>query len=121
MNKELLTIEFRYYDIPINEDFSGYTTKTITIGIYDTLDEAIKEGNKALEILSKKFEVRSNDKFQKNFLFGSPKRLVTNVSYKDKIKFFAQITKMNFDDLNETIDETFKALERFNKYKTREF
>ena len=120
MIKEIVTIEFRYYDIPINEDFSGDNTKTITIGIYDTLDEAIKEGNKALETLSKKFEVRANDKFQKIYLFGSPLRLVTNICYKDKIKFIAKITKFNFDDLNETINETFEALKRYENYKLKE-
>ena len=44
--KRLVTIELRYEDRPVNEDVGGYTTRTITIGIYDTLDEAIEQGNK---------------------------------------------------------------------------
>jgi len=45
MKKELLTIEFRYHDKPLSKDFGGHESKTITIGVYDTLDEAIIEGN----------------------------------------------------------------------------
>lgn len=121
MTKELLTIEFRYCDIPKSEDFSGYTNKTITIGIYDTLEEAIQEGNKILTVLSKKFEVRSNDKFKLKYLFGFPKRLVTNTSYPTNgIRYFANITKLKFDDLGDTIEEVFKASERYKEYKRSE-
>ncbi len=117
MNKELLVIEFRYYDKPKSEHFCGSESKTITLGIFDTLEEAITEGNKMLEILSKRFEVRYDDKFKLNHLFGSPKRLVTNTCYRDKIQFFAKIEKLKFDDLEETIDETFEAWDRYKKYK----
>ena len=109
MEKELLTIEFRYTD---KDD--EYRNRNITIGIYDTLDEAIKEGNKVIDTLSKTFEVRSDDKFKKVFLFGSPKRLVTNTCYaRQGIQYFAQITKLTYDDVSETIDEIFiqKGLE----------
>lgn len=40
MEKELLTIGLSHHDL---------APETITIGIYDTIDEAVKEGNKALE------------------------------------------------------------------------
>lgn len=38
--KRLVTIELRYEDRPVNEDVGGYTTRTITIGIYPTTEEA---------------------------------------------------------------------------------
>jgi hypothetical protein len=119
-SKELLTIEFRYHDKPRSEHYSGYANKTITVGIFDTLEEAIDEGNKALDILSKSFEVREDDKFKLKhlYLFGCPKRLVTNTCYPTKgIQYFAQITELKFDDLNETVNETFKALERYKEHK----
>lgn len=107
--KELLTIEFRYYVKPINEYSSGHKTKVITIGIFDTLESAINEGNKALNILSKTFEIRLDDKFKLNGLFGKPQRLVTNTCYPTKgIEYFAKITLLQFDDLNETIGELFR-------------
>lgn len=52
MEKELLTVELSHHDL---------APETITIGIYDTIDEAVKEGNKALELLSRYFVARSND------------------------------------------------------------
>lgn len=119
MNKELLAIEFRYYDVPKNKDFSGHESKTITIGIYDTLEEAIMQGNKTLDILSKKFEVRPDDKFKLRHLFGIPQRLVTNTCYTTKgIAYFAKITTLKFDDLGDTIEEVFKATERYRKHKS---
>lgn len=120
MNKEpkrLVTINFRYNDRPINEHFSGATERTITIGIYDTLDEAIKYGNEAIKVLSKYFEVRPNDKFAKNYVFGKPNTLVSNCCYPTHgISYFAKITPLYFDDLTDTIQETFKAYERYKQY-----
>lgn len=118
LDKELLTIEFRYIDEPMSEDFSGYKKKTITVGIFDTLEEAIIEGNKVLEVLGKTFEVREEDKFKLKCLFGSPNRLATNTCYPTKgVQYFANITPLKFDDLGDTIAETFRALERYKSYK----
>lgn len=121
MQKELLTIEFRYHDRP--EDITNRVchNKTITIGIFDTLEEAIKEGNKTLEILSKYFQVRPDDKFQLHYLFGNPQRLVTNCCYPTNgIEYFAKITPLKFDDLLNTIKETFDAYERYKLSKEEE-
>lgn len=117
VTKRLVTIEFRYYDRPINEDFSGYNTCTITVGVYDTLDEAIEHGNKAIELLSKYFEVRSGDRFMKNHLFGTPKTLVTNCCYPIKnISYFAKITSLHYDNLLATIQKVFEARNRYEQY-----
>ena len=121
MNKELLTIEFRYCDKPKNEDFSGHEKKTITIGIFDSLDEAISEGNKVLSILSEYFEVRVDDRFELKYLFGTPRRLVTNTCYPTNgIQYFAKIESLKFDDLNEAVNETFKAFNRYKEFKYSE-
>lgn len=120
MQKELLTIEFRYHDEP-NDIGSVYREKKITVGIFDTLEEAIEEGNKVLEILSKHFEARSDDKFSNNFLFGNPCRLVSNCCYPTRgISYFAKIEPLKFDDLLETIKEAFDAAERYKAYRERE-
>lgn len=119
MTKELLTIEFRYHDAPKSFYDCEYKTKIITIGIFDTLDEAIEGGNKVLSVLSKNFEVRADDKFKKNYLFGAPKRLVTNCCYPTKgVQYFAKITSLKFEDLNETIKETFDAFKRYKNQKS---
>src|SRR5690606_6228317 len=121
MNKELLTVEFRYHDAPKLEGVGEYRTKRITIGIYDTLEEAIIEGNKVIDILSKTFQVRPEDRFKKVHLFGSPCRLVTNTCYHTYgIQYFAKITQLKFDDMNEVVTETFRAYGRYREYKNKE-
>lgn len=50
MQKELLTIEFRYHDQPKDVTNSVCRNKTITIGIFDSLEEAIEKGNRAFEM-----------------------------------------------------------------------
>lgn len=98
--KELLVIEFRY---SIDED---HRTKKVTVGIYDSLQEAIQEGNRVIDnTLSKVFEIRKEDYFGKPLLGGYPKRLVTNVCYKDGIKFFFSITPLIYADIDTTIDD----------------
>lgn len=115
-----MTIEFRYHDEP-NDINSVYREKKIAVGIFYTLEEAINEGNRVLEILSKRFEVRPDDKFSKNLLFGTPCRLVTNCCYPTKgISYFAKIVPLKFDDLSDTIGEVFEATERYMAYKEME-
>lgn len=116
-SKQLVTIELRYEDRPVNEDISRYTIYTITIGVYDTLNEAIQHGNEAINVLSKYFEVRSDDHFAKNALFGMPRRLVSNCCYPtQQISYFAKIIPLHFDDLEEAIIEAFAARERCKRY-----
>ena len=52
MQKELLEIEFRYNDRPIGSRPATSCSKTIAIGIFDTLEEAVKAGNETLKVLS---------------------------------------------------------------------
>jgi hypothetical protein len=121
MKKQLLTIEFRYRDQPANENCSEHKTKTITIGIFDTLEESVIEGNKAIDTLSKTFEVRSDDRFKVKGLFGSPKRLVTNTCYPTNgIQYFAKIEELKFDDLTGAIGETFEAFQRYERHEQTE-
>lgn len=121
MTREILKVEFRYHDRPNANGIGEFPSKTITIGIYDTLSDAIEAGNKLLETLSKTFEVRSDDKFILNHYYGSPNRLVTNTCYPTKgIEYFAKIEELNFDSVTDTINETFKAYERYKEYREKE-
>lgn len=121
MDKHLLTVEFRYCDAPEGEYGTEYKNKTITIGIADTLEEAVLEGNKVLNILAEHFEVRPEDKFSTKGFFGKPKRLATNTCYPTKgVQYFAKIETLKFDSLNETIGETFKASDRYRKFRNSE-
>ena len=117
----MLTVEFRYLDAPKGEHMGSHNTHTITLGIYDTIEEAVNEGNKALEVLAKTFEVRPEDKFKVRGLFGHPNRLVTNCCYPTRnISYFAKITKLKFDGLSQTIDKVFEARKRYVEHKMAE-
>lgn len=62
--------------------------------------------------------VREDDRFKVRGLFGTPDRLVTNCCYTTKgIAYFARITPLKFNDLSETIAETFKAYDRYRQYR----
>lgn len=123
MTKELLTIEFRYHDKPKNEAFSGHGIKTITIGVFDTLEEAIAEGNKALEVFEKRFKLNTawnkKDRFSKNGgCFGTANRLITALGYlQTPFEFYAKITKLTYGDVDQTIFEVLEALEKYKEYK----
>ncbi len=116
MKKELLTIEFRYSDSPLIDGYV-YRRKRITIGIFDTIEEAVKRGNEMLQELSKQFEVRSSDKFAVHGLFGSPDRLVSNCCYPTNgVSYFAKIVTLDFADLDTAIKEAFETTARRRKY-----
>lgn len=114
--KELVTIEFRYHDIPKTEFDDGYAERKITIGLYDTLEEAIENGNKALSTLAKHF------KFTKFFglhngCFGNPERLVTDFYTIKGIQVFAKITPLKFDNLEDVIYDVLNSQKRYNSLK----
>ena len=123
MTKELVTIEFRYHDAPKGECDSEYKSKKITIGIYDTLDEAIVEGNKALEVFEKHFKLNpawnKKDRFSKNGgCFGYPQRLITPLAYlQTPFDFYAKITQLKYDDVEQTIVEALDAVKRYKEHR----
>lgn len=126
MTKELVTIEFRYLDKPRSDHFSGNETKTITVGVFDTLEEAIVEGNKALEIFEKHFKLNTawnrKERFSKNGgCFGSEKRLISNSAYlQTPFSFFAKITKLKYDDVEESILGVLEAGKRHREHKQKQ-
>lgn len=118
MTKQLLTIEFRYHDAPKGDYGTECKSKTTTIGIFDTIEQAMEAGNNALKVLANHFQVRGDDVFKANFLWGMPKTLVTNTCYPTKgIQYFAKIETLHFTDLQEAIHETFAAYDRYKEYK----
>jgi hypothetical protein len=106
MIKELLKVEFRRYSPTlfkknIKEQPKTNIKETIVIGIFDTFEEAVDNGNKVLEKLKELgFDVRENDRFH---LDRFPSRLVSNCAYNDEIYYFAEITTLNFTSVEETL------------------
>lgn len=123
MNKYLVTIEFRYLDAPKGDHDSSSKSKTITIGVFDDVDVAHTEGNKALEVLESKFPLNSNyntkERFSKNGgCFGTPNHLISDLAYlRTPFSFFAKVTTLNILDVNDTITEVLEAGKRYKAYK----
>lgn len=103
MIKFHLTIEFRHLFI---------NSKIITIGVYDTLDDAIIAGNESLKVLEKRFTFKKKEKFSKNGgPFGRPNLLITDLGYlKTPFEFFARISKLEYLDINDTIDSVMEEI-----------
>ena len=120
--KELLTIEFRYMDSK-NE---WHESKTITIGVFDTLTEAIQHGNKVLQELETKFDLHKfpdgTQAEKKRFglnngCFGLPTRLVSNQAYlKTQFDFYAKITQLVYVDLVDTLSVIEEANKRYKEH-----
>ncbi len=127
MEKYLVTIEFRYLDAPKGEYDSSHKSKTITIGVFDSIDEAHNEGNKSLEVLESKFKMHTfpqgyeaaKERFsKKGGCFGSAKNLITNLAYlKTPFEFYAKVTTLKYLDINETISNIAEARNRYKDYK----
>lgn len=117
MAKELLTIEFRYHEVPKSEYSCEYVSKTITIGVYDTLEEAVKEGNKVLNELSSKFKFSETFGLH-NSLWGTATRLVCDYSHCD-VEVFCEIEQLKYDDIRKVMDEVFESEEKYRKWRDK--
>src|SRR5690554_5505803 len=102
MKKYIVTIEFRYTEIPKSKHLSGHTNKVITIGIFDDFDQACVEGNKVLEMLESKFPLHvfpkgrgtaKRERLSKTGgPFGSENNLISDLAYlQTPFQFFVKI------------------------------
>ncbi|MCK9279171.1 MAG: hypothetical protein M0P71_00890 [Melioribacteraceae bacterium] len=103
--QELLSVEFRYSYLDENE-IRQYENKKTTIGIYETLEEAILAGNETLKSLSEILKFANKDCFTKNGgFFGHPTRLiVNNRTPGSNIDCYVKITKLTFENVNKLLD-----------------
>ena len=123
MKKYLVTIEYRYTSKRTYESGGNmHLNKTITIGVFDDFDTACVEGNKALEVLESKFSIHTypdgrtakKERFSKNGgCFGSKNTLVTDLAYlKTPFSFFAKITTLNFESVEDSVNEVLNDLKK---------
>ena len=127
MNKYLVTIEFRYSDAPKYDDDLTSRSKKITIGIYDTFDDACVGGNSLMENLESKFKLHifpaghtaKKERFSKNGgCFGGKKNLISNMAYlKTPFTFYANITTLKHDPIDEVIDDVVSSCKRYRDHK----
>ena len=127
MEKYLVKIEFRYSDAPKTEDGSTTRNKMVTIGVYDTFEDACLNGNNLLETLESKFESHQfpdgrkapKERFSKNGgCFGGKNTLVTNLAYlKTPFEFYAKIETLKYNPIDEVIEDVVSSSKRYRSYK----
>ena len=126
--KYLVSIEFRYTDVPIGEYDTQYKSKTVTIGVYDDFDDACKYGNELMEKLESRFQLHefpdgrkaSKERFSKNGgCFGGKHDLITNLAYlRTPFQFYAKITTLKYYAVDGVISDVLTATKRYKDYKS---
>lgn len=127
MEQYLVRIEFRYKDAPYRDDGSIHKNKMVTIGVYDTFEEACENGNNLLEVLEGRFRLHqftggikaAKERFSKNGgCFGSKNTLITNSAYLNTpFDFFAKIETLKYNPINEVIEEVVSSSKRYRNHK----
>lgn len=112
MKKFMLELELRYRKVENGEDWPK--CPKIVIGMYDSWDEAEKVGNEIIRnCLANHFTIR--DKFVKNYVFGSPNRLVCSHGSDGKPSVFFKINTLEISSDVETF--VTDAITEYEKYK----
>ena len=128
MEKHLVTIEFRYREVPKSEIYSEYRSKTITIGVFDDFEDACKKGNKLMETLESKFPLHvfpngkgtaKKERFSKNGgCFNSKRDLITNLAYlKTPFEFYAKIKTLKLNNIEKTIEDVVDSIKKYKEYR----
>lgn len=125
--KYLLTLEFRFTSLNKDKRNTDYNSKTITMGLFDSFEDACNEGNKNLEIMESRFSLYKfpqghfspKERFSKNgSCFNNRNTLITNLAYlKTPFEFYFKITDLNYQDINSFINDTLSSVNEYREWK----
>lgn len=117
MEKFLVTIEFRHNVIPKSDYHTDAVSREVTIGVYDNIDDAVNNGNNALNKLKKYFPI--NECFSKNGgAFGGIRNLIVDWSHKKtKASVYCKITKLHYDDLESVMEECVATQNKYDDWR----
>ena len=118
MEKFLVTMEYTYRDVPDWSD-TTYREKIDTVGVFDSIEEAIEEGNKVLIELEKHFELNPN--YNRKYRLSKNNRLISNLPYLvTPFTFFLKLKKLQYNNCKDSIREVLQCVENYKKYKEEE-
>lgn len=108
--KYLVNIEFRYKEV-VEYPFSGYTSKKITIGVYNSIEEAIEAGNNVLILLENKFPLNKHYNRKERFGKKTDEWLICNGTHLiTPFQYFARIKQLYYyDNLDNIIDAVLQS------------
>ena len=110
MEKEyLVNIEFRYNEVA-EYPFCSYS-KTITIGVYDNIEDAIEAGNKVLILLENRFQLNKHYNRKERFGEKAEEWIVCNGTHLiTPFQYFARIKPLYYyDNLDSIIDAVLQS------------
>jgi hypothetical protein len=122
MEKYLVTIEFRYSSPPTHEYSGFFRIKKVTIGVFDEIKDACKEGNKQLEILETHFQLNPHRKIRErlnpNSIGGL---LITDLGYlMTPFEFFLKVETLHFVSIEDTINNVMDCVKKYKEFKREE-
>ena len=120
VSKEIVSIEFRYKSLNKYKDDYYHNSDKLTVGIFDSLEEAVIEGNKVLEKISHYFDdnkqtLNKIERFSLMGFLGRPNKLVTDVGVRHStgVQMFAKIETLKFSDVEEHLKTCFSKVEEY--------
>lgn len=123
MEKYLVTIEFRYSSLPTHEYSGFFRIKKVTIGVFDEIKDACKEGNKQLEILEKHFELNPHYNRRERL---DPSRIgglfISELGYlTTPFAFFLKVETLHFEEsIEDTIDNVVDCMKKYKEFEREE-
>lgn len=119
----VVDLELRYADEPRDgREYPADISKTITVGIYNTYEEAMQAGNAMLETeLETRFPLNKNWNRKERFGGFYTKNLISDLAYLiTPFHFYAHIKKLEISSISDAIDEALNAESRYEEWKKKE-
>lgn len=117
MEQYLITIEYRFKGKPNRWDSTDYETKQ-TLGVFDTLEDAMKCGNEFLPLLEARWDLNPNYNKKERFHKNMGMFIISDLAYiKTPFTFYAKIEKLRYFDSEILLDEITKSCYDYKQYK----
>ena len=120
----LVTFEFRYHIVPTYEPYERESeTKKVTIGVYDSFEEACEKGNNHLIYLESLYKLNPNWNVKERFskrggCFGSPKTLISNLAYlQTPFTFYGKIITLDMSPFTDVLSSVINKTNRYQQFK----
>lgn len=115
MKQYLVTIEFRYSDEPTSYG-STYRIEKNTVGVYNTIEEALKNADFVCETLESRFPL--NENYNTKQRLNKRLHFMSNLGYiRTPFDFYLRIETLSYKHIDNAIDEAIEAKERYIKYR----
>lgn len=122
MPRHIATVEFRYHKKPRSGTFADYVSKKITLGIYDSRDDAIRDVNKLLPLFEERFPLNPNYRIkrrfsQDSFRFGRTAIQDSSDWIRTPFDLYIVIDPLCEDSLADTLDTAIADVKEYQQWR----